>query len=69
MTILCASLLSVAAVIFVIAERIVFEKRGDERGHKDGYEAGRTDEAYWWLNLEKQVDQPQPKASEKGGAN
>jgi hypothetical protein len=61
MTILCASLLFVAAVVYLIAVRLVCEERGYQRGHKAGYEAGRADEALWWWELEKQVDQPQSK--------
>ena len=62
MTILCASMLFVAAVVYLVAVRLVFEERGYQRGHQDGYEAGRADESLWWMTFQKQVDQPQPKA-------
>ena len=55
MTILCTSLLSLAAVVYLIAVRLVCEERGYERGHKAGYEAGRADEALWWMTFKKEV--------------
>ena len=55
MTILCTSLLFVAAVVYLIAVRLVCEERGYQRGHKAGYEAGRADEALWWLRVESDV--------------
>jgi hypothetical protein len=55
MTILCTSLFFVAAVVYLVTVRLVCENRGYEQGHKAGYEAGRTDEAYWWLMIESDV--------------
>ena len=55
MTILCTSLLFVAAVVYLVTVRLVCENRGYEKGHKAGYEAGRADEALWWMTFKKEV--------------
>ena len=55
MIILCTSLLFVAAVVYLITVRTVCEDRGYEKGHKAGYEAGRADEALWWMTFKKEV--------------
>ena len=56
MTILCTSLLFVAAVVYLVTVRLVCENRGYEKGHKAGYEAGRADEALWWMTFKKEVN-------------